>query len=417
MKYIFKKIQIASFAAILAIAGFSSCNKGLEEIGGPPFVTPMPPGNGKALGDTLATKANDSLYYKIIVKAGLLATLNNKANQYTVFVPTNSAVRTFVTAITGGAVPSAAPDAAFAAFINSASFPAASAAGIVSYNIIPQRVLAANIPATFPNFQYPTLINPAPTVSALLRLTTFPSTRNGTWLNNTPITSLDNLAANGVYHEIANVVVPPSTYLWDRINADSTLTFLKAAIQRADSGTVSPGTLVGALLNIGANLTVYAPTDSAFKATLSGAIYQALVAQGFPAGATTFATATALATATDANGPTVFRNPVLYGALSAQTVKGIVVYHILGVRAFNNNLPTTRTNFPTLLNGAIPTHPGIGLMAVLTGNFVSAVTVKGAANATAANVLINPTPAPAGTSDQFYLNGVLHKIDQVLLPQ
>jgi hypothetical protein len=70
-----------------------------------------------------------------------------------------------------------------------------------------------------------------------------------------------------------------------------------------------------------------------------------------------------------------------------------------------------------LLNGAIPGHPGIGLQATFTGSFVSSATVKGAANATAAKILINPTPAPSGTSDQFYLNGVLHKIDQVLLPQ
>ena len=35
----------------------------------------------------------------------------------------------------------------------------------------------------------------------------------------------------------------------------------------------------------------------------------------------------------------------------------------------------------------------------------------------ASNIAINPTPAPGGTSDQHYLNGVIHKIDQVLRPQ
>lgn len=413
------KIKIACLLVLSGAAVLTACNKGLEQIQGTTPVSVILPGSGSALGDTLksSARANDSLYFKIIVKSGLLATLNNKANEYTVFVPTNAAVRKFVTAITGGAVPAAAPDAVFSAFLSSASFPAASAAGIVSYNIIPQKLLSTNIPASFPNFQYPTLINPAPSISALLRLTTFLSTRNGAWVNNTPIVSLDNLAANGVFHEIANVVVPPTTFLWDRINADTTLKYLKAAIIRADSGTVAPGTLVGALLNIGANLTVYAPTDSAFQVTLSGAIYQALVAQGFPAGGSTFATANSLATGRDSIGPTVFRNPLLFKALSAQKVKGLIVYHILGVRAFNNNLPTTESYFPTLLNGAIPTHPGIGLKAVFTGSFVSSATVKGVANATAANILINPLPAPSGTSDQFYLNGVLHKIDQVLLPQ
>jgi uncharacterized surface protein with fasciclin (FAS1) repeats len=168
-------------------------------------------------------------------------------------------------------------------------------------------------------------------------------------------------------------------------------------------------------LNIGANLTVFAPTDAAFQATLTGAIYQGLVAAGYPPGATTLATATALASS-----PTVFSNPLLYSVLTAQTVKGIIVYHILGTRAFTNNFPTTTTSYPTLLNGGIPTHPGVALTAVFGVPFVSSATVKGIGNATAANIQINASPLipdPSGTSDQHYLNGVLHKIDQVLLPQ
>jgi hypothetical protein len=127
--------------------------------------------------------------------------------------------------------------------------------------------------------------------------------------------------------------------------------------------------------------------------------------------ATAAATATALAST-----PGVFSNPALYSSLTAQTVKGIVVYHILGSRAFTVNFPTTPTSVPTLLNSAVPAHPGVSITATFTGLSVSAATVKGAANPTASNLLINPTPAPAGTSDQHYLNGVLHKIDQVLRP-
>jgi hypothetical protein len=121
-----------------------------------------------------------------------------------------------------------------------------------------------------------------------------------------------------------------------------------------------------------------------------------------------------------ASTPTVFSNPALYGVLSAQTVKGIVVYHILGNRAFTNNFPTTTTFYPTLLNGAIPSHPGVGLSAIFGVPFVTSATVKGAGNATAASIVINASPLipdPSGTSDQHYLNGVLHKITQVLLPQ
>ena len=406
---------------MIALSGVllsTSCNKGVEDVGTIPAFTPS---SLSALGDTLksSARANDSLYYAIILKSGSLSLINDKTKSFTMFVPTNAAVRSFVTAASMGAVPSTAPDAAFKAFINSSNFTATSAAGIVNFNIIPQAVPSTAISTTFPNLQYPTLINPAPQLSALLRLTTFPSNRNGFYLNNIPMTTLDIKAGNGIIHEVAAVSLPPTQYLWDRIVTDSVSTnpnalrYLKAAIQRADSGVAvtASTSLEGALRNIGANLTVYAPTDAAFQGLITLLVTQALIAQGVPP-ATAAATAAVLASS-----PAVFSNPALYSALSAQTVKGVIVYHILGVRAFNNNLPTTATNFPTLLNSAIPQHPGVALKATFTGPGVSAATAKGLGNPTASNVLINPTPAPNGSSDQFYLNGVLHKIDQVLVPQ
>jgi hypothetical protein len=103
-----------------------------------------------------------------------------------------------------------------------------------------------------------------------------------------------------------------------------------------------------------------------------------------------------------------------------------VAYHILtesynndfqGIRVFSNNIPSSDVNSFTLLNAFVPIHPGVTLKATYGFNGVIAITVKGLANPTAANVQINPTPAPGGTSDQHYINGVLHKIDQVLRPQ
>lgn len=428
------KIKIVGLLFIAATTVLFSCNKDVQQFAEP---TIPPPSTGKALGETIAATATDSLYYKLIVKAGLVATINNKDATYTMFVPDNNAMKIFINAISGGLVPLAAPDAVFSRFI-AANIPAASAVGIVSYNIGAQSLLSVKIPATFPNFQYPTILNPAPTLSALLRLTTFPSTRNGAWLNNSPLTAVDLVTANGVIHHTAFVTTPPQRYLWSRISTDTALTYLKAAINRADSGTAAPGTLQGALLNIGANLTVFAPTDAAFKTLLRGAIYKALlplviqqltaayIAGGMmPADAAAKAAADAppiaigQATAL-ASSPAVFSNPALFNALSAQTVKGIVVYHIFGNRAFTNNFPVTTTYYPTLLNGGIPTHPGVGLTAVFGVPFITAATIKGVGNATASNIIINASPLipdPSGTSDQHYLNGVLHKIDQVLLPQ
>ncbi len=409
MKYIIQKIKIHLLLIGSVILVLSSCNKPPAEFA----VEPVVPPTGPTLGATIAATPTDSLYYRLITKAGMVPVINNMDATYTMFVPDNNAMKLFINAISGGLVPLTAPDAVFSAFIT-ANIPTSTAGAIVSYNTCPQALASANIPSTFPNFQYPSILNPAPSVSAFLRLTTFPTTRNGAWVNNIPLISPNIFAANGVIYNTAFVPTPPQRYLWDRINTDTKLTYLKAAINRADSGTAAPGTLQGALLNIGANLTVFAPTDAAFQVTLTGAIYKGLVAMGVPP-AIAFGQAKVLAST-----PAVFSNPALYGVLTAQTVKGIVVYHILGKRAYTNNFPTTATKYPTLLNAGIPTHEGVELTAVFGTPFVTAATVKGIANATAANIIINASPLipdPSGTSDQQYLNGVLQKIDQVLLPQ
>ena len=394
MKYITERIKISFLLVFSAMLILSSCNKAPDQVYGPAYVAPS---TAPALGETIATIANDSLYYKLIIRGGMLATINSRPNTYTMFVPDNNAMRVFINAISGGLVPLAAPDPVFVGFINT-NIPVASAAGIVSYNICPQAITTASIRSTFPNFQYPSILNPAPALSALLRLTTFPSTRNGNWVNNVPLSAVNTITANGVIHTAAAVVAPPSRYLWDRVNTDADLTIFRAAFVRADSGvaTSNPSSLIGALNNIGANLTVFAPSNQAFKNLIS-ALTGGVINNSSP----------------DA----VYIGFLGSNSVSTTLVKGIVVYHIMGVRAFSNNLPTAATSYPTLLNGAVPTHPGISLKTTFTGLNVTAMTCKGVVNATASNIAINPTPDPFGTSDQHFLNGTLHKIDQVMLPQ
>ena len=169
--------------------------------------------------------------------------------------------------------------------------------------------------------------------------------------------------------------------------------------------------MAAALQNPAANLTVFAPTDAAFQTVLTAQITQALVLQGVPP-ATALAQATALAST-----PAVFTNPALSSVLTPTNVKGLVAYHLLGNRRFSVNFPTTATAIPTLLNSVVVAHPGITIQATFGATGVTVATVKGVANATPSNIQINPTPAPAGTSDQNYINGVLHIINQVLLPQ
>lgn len=423
-----QKLKTALLPIVFGAVILSACNKDVQQFAIPPAA---PAASSLTIDSIIKANPNDSLFYRLILKANLSGinftnTLKNTAvtNQYTVFAVDNNGMKAFVNAATGGLIPLAAPDAVFVNFISgtgAGTLPVASAAGIVQYNIIPQKYDTASIPNVFPNFPVGTSIFPSP-AAPFLTFRTFPSKRPGILRVNTlPMTTPLNVqAVNGIIHHVASLVTPPAaSFLWNRIDTDvaagTGLTYLRAALIRADSasnggGTARPGALEAALNNPAANLTVFAPTDAVFQATLTALITQGLIRQGVDP-ITAAAQAAFLAST-----PAVFSNPLLFGTLSATTVRGIIVYHVFSNTAFTVNFPTTPTKYPTLLNTAIPSHPGVELAATFTGAFVTAATVKGAVNATAASIIINSTPAPNGSSDQFYINGTLHKINQVLLP-
>jgi hypothetical protein len=87
--------------------------------------------------------------------------------------------------------------------------------------------------------------------------------------------------------------------------------------------------------------------------------------------------------------------------LPQTTVRGIVAYHLLLGRAFAANLPTTPTPVPSLLSASL----GAGAP---TLTFDATQGVKGAKN---------PIYSKITSIDRHAINGVYHKIDQVLLPQ
>jgi uncharacterized surface protein with fasciclin (FAS1) repeats len=428
--------SIIKFSLVLVTTGtfFTACNK-LE-------LDPTP--DAAATQDTVPTLATlldapeFSLLKAAATKGGLIPTLKNPKLRFTLFAPDNDA-------ITASLAPLLPPGVTAEMYIG--SLDAATAYALVSYHLVPQEIPAASISTDFPNFQYPTNLNPAPTVSPLLRLTTFPSVRTGAgaWVNNVPIIATDIQAVNGVMHKVLRIVAPPSTDLWSRIQSDGDLTYFKAAISRADTGVAAGSRLQDALnasVNpkaIASNLTIFAPTDNAMKVFLIGAITKALVAQGAdPVTAQTQATGLVAG-----YGSTIISDPAsipVYGpslnaVITPTLAKGIAAYHILssqkalpkdtfylppGIRVFSVNIPSTAKQVTTLLNsGGWPysQHPGVTIQATFVSPFpgvsvVSAATVKGAVNATASNIIIGPT-----SSDLHSVNGVLHKIDQVLLPQ
>jgi len=408
MKYFSMKNKIGLLLATCCILLFASCNKGIYDIPEPEVVPPT----GLLLGETIQDDADFGLYYKLIEHAGMVNSINDANASFTLFVPDDNGMKIFINAVSGGLVPISAPISVFEDFINN-NIPVASAQAIVAYNTVPQKVPFESVPDNFPNLQYPTVFNPAPSISALLRLTTFPSRMNGNWVNNIPVLATNMEAANGMIHQTYTVVVPPTRFIWDRISSDPDLTIFKAALERADSGAVGSASLIAGLANIGANFTVLAPNNQALKnaiSYLSGGLLQP----------------------TD---PDAFFIALLgSNQVTTQMLKGIAVYHMfdgfsntadpaLSIqrpgRFFTNNMPTTATAYPTLLSSANTSsiaYPPVIMQATFGAAGVTAATVKGAFNPTPSNFLINPLPDPYGTSDQHFLNGTMHVIDQVLLP-
>jgi uncharacterized surface protein with fasciclin (FAS1) repeats len=347
MKRIF---NIGHFAGVLALClsiTFTSCNK---DVANPVAMPGRIPIAGLSVGELLTLDTTYSYLLTAITRAGYRDAIFNKNNLFTVFAPNNAAFR-------ASGIPSVD-------VVN--ILPLTTIVPIAQYHVIPGvQMTAALIPDAFPNFQAPTLFIPPGAPSPLIRISTYPS-RRGTaaWVNNIPVTKADIYVYNGVIHNVARIIAPPSVTLLNIIDADANFSFLRAAINRADSGAVGLNKLSEVLnLPVGPNLTVFAPDSNAFKG-----LYAAL---GLP--------------------------PIAAAAnfLPVQTVKAIVSYHVLGVRAFAANLPATAAPVATLLTSAIP---GTTLS-------INATTVKGLANATPANII---------AADNHALNGVFHVVNQVL---
>ena len=393
-----------------AMLAFTSCNKGVIDIQA--IVVPAP--TGASLAETLAATATDSLFNKIVVKAGMKATLDNKASSFTLFVPDNSAI----IASFGGSLASANGTIA--------ALPAATLQSVVKYHMLPQKLMASQIVHGFPNLQRPTALVLDPT-NALVRMSAFPSKNPSTgayYYNNVPITAADAVVGNSVIHHIAFVASPPSRLLKDTLNRVADLTYFKAAVARADSGQVNLGRFDSLLNYAVTNMTVLAPNDAAFRTLVYGLVYgKTLALTGDPI------IADAQATGAVAIGPAIFSVPAFYGDLSAATVRGIIAYHILAgpnpltgaiepnVRVFSVNLPNTPTFAKTLVNSSIAAHPGVQFSATYTGPFVTSLQVRSYGTFPPGGAPFSGAPATVVGQDRAAVNGVFHIIDKVLLPQ
>lgn len=402
MKIINNKLRAFYLVAISGSLLLSACNKDLEQFA--PIAKPVYP-TGSGIAAALAANPNYSMYSALITRAGMTATLNDTTKTFTLFATDNNGMKIFVNAASQGAVPLNAPDATFLGFI-SGSLPAASAAGIVQYNTIGQKLLSGSISTAFPNFPYVTQIILDPN-QPFVRMPIFPV--RGTpysYVNNLPLIATDMAAANGIIHTAFSIAAPPTRVLKDTINRTANLSIFSAAILRGDSGQVGLNRF-DSLLNYGVtNMTVLAPTDTAFK-TLINALSGGAVPLNAP-------TATFIG---------FLNNPL---AVTAATVRGILAYHILasgtgtavipGIRVFSNNITAAPMFIKTLVNSSISVHPGVMAQATYTGPAVTTLKFSSYGTFPPAGTPFSYTATVVGM-DRLAVNGVFHVIDKVLLPQ
>ncbi len=213
---------------------------------------------------------------------------------------------------------------------------------IILYHALPEKYASGTIPSAT------TELN---TVAGIKTYVTKNS--GGVFVNSAKVTTADVNANNGVVHVINKVLMPPSANIVQAAQANSNLSFLVAAVTRASTGSTN----VAAALSAAGPLTVFAPTNAAFQAA------------GF-------------ATIADIQ------------AANANTLAGILTYHVIAARVFSSDL--TEGAMPTTLNGG-----------KLTITLAGGAKVKGTGNTTASAIT---------ATDMVTTNGVVHVIDRVLMP-
>ncbi len=368
MKKIINKWKSLAFGMLAASITLVSCNKDLP-VAVP--ITTAPPTGSSIM--TLLDAPTFSFLKAAVTRAGLNTALANANNKYTVFAPNDAAF------IASG-IPSIA-------VIN--SLPVATLTAILNYHIIGGQVLnSPQVSEKYPNMYLQSSLMVAPPSAALpsgYRMPIGVSRRGASvWANNIPVTAANIGASNGVVHTVARVVAPPDSTLGAIIARDPSYSYLAAALARADAGPPPGAPLLTPLLNNAlANFTVFAPTNAAFIA-----VYTAL--------------------GLGAAGPITEASVNL---LPSATVWGLLGYHVQGVRAFAVNLPSGDNTINSLLGGPPAAPPQIFKVAL------PSVQVRGPGN-------VVPTPggpvsyyANVVATDKHAINGVIHRLDAVLLPQ
>ncbi|MBS1598342.1 MAG: fasciclin domain-containing protein [Bacteroidetes bacterium] len=277
------------------------------------------------IADIVSTNSSFSTLNAAVIKAGLGTTLSG-SGPFTVFAPDNDAFNAsgISTTIIG-------------------TLPDTVIKKILLYHTLTAKVPAASVPAR-PNAGVATAAGDSIYVT---------NNSSGVFVNGIKVKQADVNASNGIVHVLNAVLIPPVGNIVQTAQADTTFSYLVAAVVRASAGATD----VASVLSGKGPFTVFAPTNNAFRA----------------AG---FATINAINNA------------------DPDVLASILVYHVIAGRIFSSDLS----------EGAQPT--------TLSGGKVT-ISLAGGPSVKGNN---NTQPSKIAPANIVATNGVIHVIDSVLLP-
>ena len=331
----FRIIKQLLLAATLCL-GVVSCKKDDQ---------PLPP---KSLSDVFTDDANFSVLSAAIKHAALGDAL--KTSNLTIFAPTNDAFKA-------------------AGFNDAAAVTAQTPAAIrniLQYHVLKSKLPTANIP-----------VGDNLSVVALNAVSLFiTKTNNGFFVNGAKVILADQEASNGVIHTIDRVLVPSTLNVSQNIETNPNFTFANAAIKRILQLSPALGATLNNQLATAENITVFLPTDDAFRATSA------------------FTTLASIQNASAAN---------------VVVLANVLGYHAVRNRFFTNNLEAL-TNAGTT-RGSVTSLNNNRTIEVSFNATTKVISLKGINNGNnLANVL------GGLRSNIIAKNGIIHAIDRVLLP-
>lgn len=292
-----------------------------------------------SITDLINTGSKFTLLKAALVRTGLDGTLNQPGT-YTLFAPTDDAFKAF------GYTTTAAVSAA----------PVETLKAVLQYHVLATRLAATSIPVAVNTPQQTLVPNAVLYTSKVSSGTSTASSSTTLSVNGAHVYQPEGLANNGVVYAIDRILLPPVlgnivTTIQNVQIYYPTASFklLQAAVAKAGIVSSLTGTTP---------LTVFAPTDAAFKAV------------GY-------------------DSTTIAKAPVA-------TLTNLLSYHVLNGRVYTP-LITDASSLSTLQGGTIT-----------AGISTTALTVTGKGNTTPSNI-IGP--------DITATNGVVQIIDRLLLPQ